>query len=97
MRRAISLLPLIALAGCTSMSCGTDDEKLARLKPGMTRDEMSTMLGCPGTPVSESGKSPGRFTTVVWNGPGSLAMARTYVVFLDDRLYNYTIEKRGGF
>lgn len=85
------------LAGCSSMSCGADQQKLAQLHPGMSRDEASAVMGCGGNLVSESGKKPGRFATVEWSGPGSLLFSRTYVVFLDGELYTFSTQKRGGF
>jgi|SRR5579885_1964035 hypothetical protein len=87
----------LSLAACSSMSCGADEQKLAQLKPGLSRADAAALMGCPGKLVGESGSSPGRFSTVEWSGPGSLLFARTYVVFLDDRLYTYSTEKRGGF
>src|SRR5689334_5106029 len=92
------LLPaLILLAGCSVTGCGADDDKLAKLKPGMSHEEAVGLMGCSGKLVSENGKSPGRFSTVEWRGPGALPLSRTYVVFLDDRVYTYSVEKRGGF
>ena len=85
------------LAGCSSMSCGADEQKLAQLKPGLSREQTASLMGCSGKLVHESGATPGRFSTVEWSGPGSLMFGRTYVVFLDDKLYTYSTEKRGGF
>ncbi len=79
------------------MSCGADQQKLAQLKLGMTRSESSAVMGCSGKLVSESGSASGKYTMIEWSGPDSLFFSRTYVVFLDDRLYTYTTEKRGGF
>ena len=85
------------LAGCSSTSCGANEQKLAQLKPGMSHSDASAVMGCSGKLVSESGNAPGKYTTIEWSGPDSLLLSRTYVVFLDDRLYTYTTEKRGGF
>ena len=85
------------LAGCSSMSCGADQQKLAQLKPGMSHGEANAVMGCSGKLVSESGRPPGKYTTFEWSGPESLLFSRTYVVFLDDRLYTSTTEKRGGY
>ena len=82
------------LGGCTSLSCGANTQKLAHLHPGMSRDETSALMGCMGKPV---GGSADRFATVEWSGPGSLLFSRTYVVFLDDKLFTVSTEKRGGY
>lgn len=97
MYRSLALLALLPLAGCSAISCGANDEKLAKLKPGMSREEASGLMGCSGKLVSENNKSPGKFSTIEWSGPDSLLMSRTYVVFLDDRVYTYSVERRGGF
>jgi hypothetical protein len=96
-RQLIALAAAGILAGCSSTSCGADHDKLARLKPGMSREDANALMGCPGIQVSESGASPGRFTTVEWNGPDSLQLSRIYVVFLDGSLYTYSTQRRGGY
>jgi hypothetical protein len=104
--RPLPALPFAALlaasiaalvAGCSSVSCGANAEKLEKLKPGLTREETAEIMGCPGKPVGDESQAAGSFRTVEWSGPGSLLMSRTYVVFQNDRLYTYETEKRGGF
>ena len=97
LRIAAAAALVVSATGCASMGCGADQAKVAQLKPGMSRDETSTLMGCPGKLVSDSGTAPGKFTTVEWSGPDSLLFSRTYVVFLDDRIYTFSTEKRGGF
>lgn len=93
-RALVSLIAAgVALAGCSPLGCEVSQDKLAQLKLGMSRDEASSLLGCPGKQVSQNGS----FATVEWSGPQTLSLSRFYVVFLDGRVYTTATEKRGGF
>jgi hypothetical protein len=84
--------------GCSALSCGADQQKLAKLKPGMTYEDTSHLMGCAGRLVSVHGlEEAGEYATIEWDGPDSLLFTRTQVVFFDRKLYSYTTNKRGGF
>lgn len=85
------------VAGCSSLSCGADQRKLSELRPGMTYEETSRIMGCGGKLVSKDGLAPGEYATVEWQGPGSLLFTITHLHFLDRRLQFYTTDERGGF
>ncbi len=87
----------VVLAGCSSVSCGANSNKLMQLRAGMSRDQADAVMGCSGKLVSEPTDTSGRFATVEWPGPDSLLFSRTHVVFLDGGLYTYSTQKRGGF
>jgi hypothetical protein len=94
----VSLLPWLAMiAGCSSLSCGADHGKLARLHEGMSYEEVSKLMGCPGTRISKHGLDPDEFSTIEWAGPDSLLFSRTHVVFFDRKLFSVMTYARGGF
>ena len=84
-------------AGCSSLSCGADPQKLASLRSGMSYAEVSRLMGCSGRLVRGDGFAPGEYATVDWDGPDSLLFTRTHVIFLGDRLQSYMTDPRGGF
>ena len=91
------LLCLAASAGCSSLSCGADQRKLAQLREGMSYQEVSQLMGCPGENVSKHGLDANEFATMEWAGPDSLLFSRTHVVFYDRKLFSVMTYKRGGF
>ena len=93
----LTILCATFAAGCSSLSCGADQRKLANLRSGMTHDEVSRLMGCSGRLVRGDGFEPGTYATVDWDGPDSLLFTRTHVLFLGDRLQSYATDARGGF
>jgi hypothetical protein len=90
----LALAVLSLTSGC-AMTCSANDQKLAQLQRGMTYDEASRVMGCPGSVVSEYTPTTGDYATVEYNGPSSLFM-RTRLDFLQGRLLYYTTEPRGA-
>ena len=93
----LAVLGLAASAGCSSLSCGADQHKLAHLREGMSYEEVSKLMGCSGERVSEHGLDPDEFATIEWAGPDSLLFSRTHVVFFDRKLFSVMTYGRGGF
>ena len=93
----LSALCVTASAGCSSLSCGVDQHKLAQLREGMSYAEVSKLMGCSGERVSEHGLDPDEFATIEWAGPDSLLFSRTHVVFFDRKLFSVMTYRRGGF
>jgi len=91
---SISIAACLSLSAC-AITCGADSQKLASLRRGMTYEEASRVMGCPGTTVSKYGPRTGDYATVEWTGPGTL-FSRTQVDFLDGKLLSYTTESRGA-
>ena len=96
-RLTLTVLCLAGTAGCSSLSCGSDQHKLAQLREGMSYEEVSRLMGCAGERVSDHGLEPDEFATIAWAGPDSLLFSRTHVVFFDRRLFSVMIYTRGGF
>ena len=99
------LLPILlaSLVGGGSMSlsacalgCGATEQKLASLRPGMTYDETTQIMGCPGSLTT--GHSPNKvdYAIVEWDGPKDPFFTRTRLHFQDAKLLSYVIEKRGA-
>jgi hypothetical protein len=82
-------------SGCTG-PCGANTEKLAELRPGMSYEDTSRIMGCPGTLVSDNSPGSGEASTVEWSGPDSIFM-RTQIEFLEGRLLFFTTSSRTGF
>ena len=93
----LAILCATFATGCSSLSCGADQRKLASLRTGMTQDEVSRIMGCSGRLVRGDGVAPGAYATVDWDGPDSLLFTRTHVLFFGDRLQSYATDARGGF
>ena len=91
----VSLLLVLAAAasttGCAS-SCSATPDKLAALKRGMSYDEATGVMGCPGTQVTHDDIS-----TVEWNGPDRGVVSRTQLDFRDGHLLSFTTGNRGGW
>jgi hypothetical protein len=84
----------VLVSGCAGQ-CGANTEKLTALQRGMSYEETSKIMGCPGTPVSANSPDSGEASTVEWNGPQSIFM-RTQIEFLEGRLLFFTTATRGG-
>jgi len=83
------------VAGCTAQ-CGATPQRLAKLQRGMSYEETSNIMGCPGSTVSAYGPGSADYATVEWNGPDSALVMRTRIDFLDGKLLSYTTEARGA-
>ena len=81
------------VAGCAS-TCGANADKLAALQRGMSAQQASAVMGCPGS-ILPPGDSDG-VTTLEWTGPGSF-MTATDLDFRDDKLLYYTAHSKFGF
>ncbi|MEI6201713.1 MAG: hypothetical protein WCP68_07160, partial [Enhydrobacter sp.] len=84
---ATLLLVLAATAsttGCAS-SCSATPDKLAALKRGMSYDEATAVMGCPGTQVGTQ-VTHDDLSTVEWDGPDRGVVSRTQLDFRDGRL-----------
>jgi hypothetical protein len=98
MKRVIAVtlgLASISLVSGCALSCAANDQKLAQLQRGMSYDEASRIMGCPGSVVSEYTPTTGDYATVEYNEPSSLFM-RTRLDFMQGRLVYYTTESRAG-
>jgi len=96
-RPFLAIAMLAASAGCSSLTCGANQHKLAELREGMSYEDVSRIMGCGGTQVSEHGLEPGEYATMAWDGPDSLLFSRTHAVFFDRKLLSVMTDKRGGF
>jgi hypothetical protein len=80
-------------AGCAS-TCGANADKLANLQRGMSTQEASAVMGCPGSALSLPDNEG--IATLEWTGPGSL-LTVTDLDFRDDKLLYYTSRSKYGF
>ncbi len=83
------------LPGC-AITCSASANKLAALRRGMTYDEATRVMGCPGAVVTERGPANADYAIVEWNGPDSVFFSRTRINFQDGKLLSYITEKRGA-
>jgi hypothetical protein len=95
-RRMASSAAVIAAsslaAGCAS-TCGANADKLGALQRGMSSQQASAIMGCPGSTLSLPDNDG--ITTLEWTGPGSL-LTVTDLDFRDDRLLYYTSRSKYG-
>ncbi len=95
-----SLLLVLAAAlsttGCAS-SCSANADKLAALKRGMSYEDATQVIGCPGTQVGTQVAQTADTSTVEWNGPNRGAVSRTQLDFRDGHLVSFTTGNRGGW
>jgi hypothetical protein len=95
-----SLLLVLAAAssttGCAS-SCSANAHKLAALKRGMSYEDATQVMGCPGTQVGTPVTQTSDVSTVEWNGPGPGVVSRTQLDFRDGHLLSFTTGNRGGW
>ena len=88
-----ALASALAVAAC-STTCNATGDKLAGLRRGMTSAEATQVMGCAGQPVAPATSGQG-FTTLAWQGPGTVA-TETQLDFEDDRLIWYVTRPRGA-
>ena len=97
--RAASMLALLAsasaLSGC-AVGCGATSDRLASLRRGMSYDEAATIMGCPGSLMTENSPASGAFATVEWSGPDSRVFSWTQIDFLDGKLLSYSTGRRSA-
>ena len=86
---------LASVSGCATR-CGASDSRLAALQRGMSYEETSRIMRCPGMPVTQQGPLAAGFAIVEWDGPGSSFLSRTRIEFLEGKLLSYSTEYRGG-
>ena len=92
---ASSVTACMVVSAC-AIQCGANPQKLASLQRGMTYEETSRIMGCPGQLVVGQSPASGDYSTVEWNGPESVFFKRTRIAFLDGKLLYYTTENRGA-
>jgi hypothetical protein len=92
---AAGLAGLVVQGGC-AVSCGATPDRLAALRRGMSYDEASAVMGCPGTLLTAHDVGSGAFATVEWNGPDSRLFSRTQIDFVDGKLLSYSTGRRGA-
>ena len=92
---AAAILLGTLVSGC-AVQCGSNPDKLAALRRGMTYADASKIMGCPGAQVSVNGPDSGEASTMEWDGPESIVFMRTQLDFLDGRLLFFTTTARGG-
>jgi hypothetical protein len=90
-----------SFTACTVVSacavqCGANPQKLASLQRGMTYEETSRIMGCPGQLVAGQSPASGDYSVLEWGGPDSILFKRTRIDFLEGKLLYYTTENRGG-
>lgn len=84
------------MGGC-STACVGSQQKLARLVPGMSYDEVSTVMGCQGRLVRGSLDDGNAYAIAEWPGPTSLFLRQTGMMFFDRRLLWYDSQSAPGF
>jgi hypothetical protein len=89
-------LAALGVGGC-STSCASSDQKLARLAPGMTYDDVSLVMGCQGRLVRGSLEDSNAYAIAEWQGPTSLLFHQTDMMFFDRRLLWYDSRPAPGF
>ncbi len=87
---------LLALGGC-SAGCVSSDQKLARLAPGISYDDVSAVMGCQGRLVRGSLEAGDAYAIAQWPGPRSPLVRQTDVMFFDRRLLWYDSRWAPGF
>ena len=99
LRLAVAMLALGiggGMGGC-SAGCLSSDQKLARLAPGMSYDEVSDVMGCQGRLVRGSLEGVNTYAITQWPGPTSLLLRQTDMLFFDRRLLWYDSRSAPGF
>ena len=95
LRLAVASLAL-GMGGCAS-TCVSSDQKLARLAPGMSYDEVSAVMGCQGRLVRGSLEPGNAYAIAQWAGPGSMLLHQTDLMFFDRRLLWFDPQTAPGF
>jgi hypothetical protein len=101
--KAKTFFALAALAGVTlgmasgcSSSCFATTAKLAALERGMSYQDSTRIMGCPGSPVDATSSMDEGVLRFVWYGPDSVFM-ETELDFQDGRLLYYVTWSPTGF
>jgi hypothetical protein len=89
-------LAALGIGGC-STACVSSDQKLARLAPGMSYDEVSATMGCQGRLVRGSLEDGNAYAVAEWPGPTSPFLHQTDMMFFDRRLLWYDSRSAPGF
>jgi hypothetical protein len=92
----LALAALSLTSGCAS-TCSANDQKLGQLQRGMSYDEATRVMGCPGSVVADFGPASGDYTAVEYNGPTSPLFMRTRLDFMQGKLLYYSTDSRFGF
>src|ERR1700756_12276 len=92
----VSLTLTLAMGGC-SAGCISSDQKLARLAPGMSYDDVSAVMGCQGRLVRGSLEAGNAYAIAQWPGPRSPLLHQTAMMFFDRRLLWYDSQSSPGF
>jgi hypothetical protein len=90
-----SLVGTLAQGGC-AVSCGATADRLAALRRGMSYDEASAIMGCPGTLLTARDPAGAEFAIVEWSGPDSRVFSWTQIDFIDGKLLSYSTGRRGA-
>ncbi len=86
----------LGVGGC-STGCVSSDQKLARLAPGMSYDDVSAVMGCQGRLVRGSLEAGNAYAIAQWSGPRSPLLHHTDMMFFDRRLLWYDSRSASGF
>jgi hypothetical protein len=86
---------MLLQSGC-AVGCGATSNKLASLRRGMSYDEASAVMGCPGMLLTDRDPASGEFAIVEWSGPDSRVFSWTQIDFLDGKLLSYSTGRRGA-
>ena len=92
---AAGLACMLLQSGC-AIGCGATSDRLAALRRGMSYDEASAIMGCPGMLLTNHNPSSGEFAIVEWSGPDSRVFTWTQLDFIDGRLLSYSTGRRGA-
>lgn len=92
---AAGLACLLMQGGC-AVGCAATSDKLMSLRRGMSYDEASAVMGCPGTLLTKPDPSGGAYAIVEWSGPDSRVFSWTQLDFLDGKLLSYSTGHRGA-
>ena len=93
----LALVMLALELGSCSTTCSSSDQKLGRLSPGMSYDDVSAIMGCQGRLVRGSLEPGNAYAMTEWPGPRSLLFHQTDMLFLDGRLLWYDSQPAPGF
>jgi len=94
--RLVSTLAALGMGGC-SAACVSSDQKLARVTPGMSYDDVTAFMGCQGRLVRGSLDGGNAYAIAEWPGPKSLFFHHTDMMFFDRRLLWYDSRSAPGF
>ena len=93
---SLTLALALVTVGC-STSCVSSDQKLARLAPGMSYDDVSAVMGCQGRLARGSLEADNSYAIAQWAGPRSPFLHQTDMMFFDRHLLWYDSQTAPGF